>query len=569
MRESDWRVTWDHGGESPVVMLDLGDLMPDEIGRQGSQATALIRPDGALSGIAAGRGNAQRSLEFTRLDEHDTAADASDACDAELLAAPWGAKQLLSVRPRDGVARFYRAALSGSSHAPVPGSPVPRSSHAFQFRVSPVTAVVLPGGLVVTGGYYNDPETYVFPELPDGVSLPPGSTVEISGPGGDEGWYSTGGTGLPAGGSGGVPVTATDAPGPPTAPVLVSAPTISGDPYPGEILLRVAGTWTGASSIAGVWLRNGAPDGYGATYFIPEPAEIGEVIVFREAATNEVGTTLANSNTITVEEPPFENLTPPSISGTPQVGETLTRTAGTWQSEDSVTGEWYLDGAATGETGATYTIPETAEIGDEILYRETAMKSGSPDLTADSNVLTVAGGSNLVTAPSIERVDDAYNFASRIAGTWSGSPLFVSGEWYRNGAATGSTSATVNMAGPSGAGPGDVWIYRETAYFPGGATETADSNSITIGAFGVVRVPVIAVRTAPSQLEVTVVAQIDGLPDSVTNYWITDRGYSGSGAGYHVGDTYQKRGNVIHRTVATRGGATVTTDSNSIEIPDP
>jgi hypothetical protein len=62
------------------------------------------------------------------------------------------------------------------------------------------------------------------------------------------------------------------------------------------------------------------------------------------------------------------NTVAPSISGTR--GGTLTATPGTWTGATSVSGQWYADGAATGNTTTSFTDSDTSK---SLEYRETAL----------------------------------------------------------------------------------------------------------------------------------------------------------------------------------------------------
>jgi hypothetical protein len=65
---------------------------------------------------------------------------------------------------------------------------------------------------------------------------------------------------------------------------------------------------------------------------------------------------------------PAVNTVAPAISGTR--GGTLTATPGTWTGATSVTGQWYADGVATGNTTTSFTDSDTSK---SLEYRETAL----------------------------------------------------------------------------------------------------------------------------------------------------------------------------------------------------
>ena len=84
--------------------------------------------------------------------------------------------------------------------------------------------------------------------------------------------------------------------------------------------------------------------------------------------------------------PPVTNTERPTISGTPQVGEVLTASPGTWDPEPTeVTYEWLTDGAVIpGAISQTYTVrPE--DVGHSIAVRVTAHKELYESGTATSD----------------------------------------------------------------------------------------------------------------------------------------------------------------------------------------
>jgi len=68
----------------------------------------------------------------------------------------------------------------------------------------------------------------------------------------------------------------------------------------------------------------------------------------------------------------------PAVTGTAQVGQTLTVSTGTWvpASGTSFTRKWYRDGVEiSGQTGTTY-VAQAGDVGKRITARVTATKTG-------------------------------------------------------------------------------------------------------------------------------------------------------------------------------------------------
>lgn len=74
----------------------------------------------------------------------------------------------------------------------------------------------------------------------------------------------------------------------------------------------------------------------------------------------------------------------PVITGTAQVGQTLTATNGTWSNSPSFAKKWLANGAViSGATGGTYQ-PVVGDIGKTITVEVTASKTDFPDAKATS-----------------------------------------------------------------------------------------------------------------------------------------------------------------------------------------
>jgi len=129
------------------------------------------------------------------------------------------------------------------------------------------------------------------------------------------------------------------------APSNTALPVITGFPAVGQTLTTSDGTWNGTpTSFTYQWLRcpasGGQPDGSdcakisGATTngYSPATGDVGFTIRAQVTAINGDGQATATSNATAVVAaqagPP--NTSPPTISGTPTVGSTLTANPGTW-----------------------------------------------------------------------------------------------------------------------------------------------------------------------------------------------------------------------------------------------
>lgn len=474
-RESDWQIMWEPLGEGARLLLDFGDLMDGEIVMPRDASGYTGRSDFAPSAVPVSRGNARRRIEFIRRDEHASNAESWEACSQEIASLPWGTKGVISLRYRGGLERYFVAAVANSTHEPATGGPLAESVHEVSLRVTPLSALILPDGIIVTGGYFVPGGSYHVPQLPPGTSIPDGSGVIVTGtPGVIPGNYTVGGGGVPPGG-GGIDVPLAPDEDPVTAPSVTSAPAISGDPVAGGVLAASAGVWSNATAVTRRWFFNNVPTAStGMGFTIPESASEGDTVHVQETAINGSVTVLANSNTITVVEVAPVNTSPPAISGLNTVGALLSVTPGTWTGAATVTRQWLLNGAPVG-TELTYTIPVDAVDGDDILCRETAT-NGIGNATADSNVITVAAVPTNTVPPAISGDAEAGALLTAAPGTWTAAEI-VTGEWFFNGAATGDTDLTWGF--PAFAVEGDYAFYKEIATNDTGSAEEF-SNIITI-----------------------------------------------------------------------------------------
>jgi len=141
---------------------------------------------------------------------------------------------------------------------------------------------------------------------------------------------------------------------PQAPPRATGEPTISGRPVVGNILTSSQGSFsgTGPFNYTYRWLRcpasgsGGGGEGCsaisGATFrrYTVREADVGQRLRVRVTAANAEGSASATSNaTAIVQRAPARprNTAPPTISGTPQVGQTLTANNGTWTGQQPIT----------------------------------------------------------------------------------------------------------------------------------------------------------------------------------------------------------------------------------------
>lgn len=205
----------------------------------------------------------------------------------------------------------------------------------------------------------------------------------------------------------------------PAPPRNTREPAIAGPAVQGQTLRADGGTWVGTQpmSFTYQWVRCGAdggkPDGSNCAFLSHETgtgyrlsaADVGHRIRVRVTARNAGGTAVAASNpTSTVEAPapppspaPPHNTHEPTIAGTPEQGDTLTASGGTWvgASPITLTYQWVRCDAGGGKpdgsdcpgiTGATTTkyVPAAADVGKRLRVRVTGRGPGGT-LTVASN----------------------------------------------------------------------------------------------------------------------------------------------------------------------------------------
>lgn len=175
------------------------------------------------------------------------------------------------------------------------------------------------------------------------------------------------------------------------APANTTAPNIQGTPKPGNLIILSPGVWANipAPVLTYQWSVDGV-DVVGATNerYRADAADAGKAIVVTVTATNSEGATSKASDPVTAWITPT-NAVVPAITGTAQVGETLTASTGTWTAAPTATYEyvWAADAAVIdGAIESTYEV-----VADDI----------GKIITATVTATNVMGSASKTSAPTI------------------------------------------------------------------------------------------------------------------------------------------------------------------------
>ncbi|WP_221234700.1 hypothetical protein [Sphingomonas aerophila] len=174
------------------------------------------------------------------------------------------------------------------------------------------------------------------------------------------------------------------------------------------------------------------------------------------------------------------NTSAPTITGTPQQGQTLSALSGSWSgTSPTYAYQWLRNGTAiTGATSQTYTLV-AADVGTAVSVRVTASNSAGnataiSAATGSVSALVVAPANTV--APSISGTAQQGQVLTASPGTWSGTSPSYAYAWLRNGTAiSGATSSTYTLVA---ADVGTTIQVRVTASnSAGNATATSASTS--------------------------------------------------------------------------------------------
>ena len=248
------------------------------------------------------------------------------------------------------------------------------------------------------------------------------------------------------------PAPPEEPPAPPTAPLAIAPSAISGKAVEGQVLTASSGSWTGSpSSYAYQWERCSSSGedcseigaATNASYKVAS-GDVGHTLLVVVTAENSVGSTEAASEptaVVTTPPPAPTNTAPPTISGTAEVGQTLTSTTGTWKGNPTYTRQWE-DCNSSGKscsdiadaTGATYKLA-SSDLGHTLRVlvkasNDTGSAEAFSEPTAEvTEVTTPPPAPTNSEPPVISGSAEVGQKLTSTTGTWTGAPSEFSYQW--------------------------------------------------------------------------------------------------------------------------------------------
>src|SRR5207253_2391133 len=240
----------------------------------------------------------------------------------------------------------------------------------------------------------------------------------------------------------------------PQPPASTSPPTITGSAQLGHAPRPAAGEWSGApTSFAYQWLRcdeggaNCSPIELASeSSYTLAAADVGATLRVQVIASNAAGpsTPARSSQTAVVAQAPQPpaNTSPPTISGSAQVGQALSAQAGEWSgAPTSFAYQWLR--CDEGEVGSassrlssasSYTLVG-ADVGATLRVQVTASNAAGPSTPARSSQTAVIAPAPQPPAntspPTISGSAQVGQALSAQAGEWSGAPTSFAYQWLR------------------------------------------------------------------------------------------------------------------------------------------
>lgn len=254
---------------------------------------------------------------------------------------------------------------------------------------------------------------------------------------------------------------------------------VSGETRVGVPLTVSTEPWSPDVPVTFEWYRGATLVGTGATY-TPTASDVSsalEVVARGSVEGYDAAERRATTGTIgagTIAAPV------PTISGTAQVGKTLTAQPGTWSPSVSLTYRWLRDGAAISTATAKTYVLTPSDHGKRITVEVTGKSTGYTAVTRASTPTAAVKAGTLATAtPTISGTVRVGSKVTVKPGTWTSGTTFTY-QWYASGQAiSGATSPSYT---PGAAQNGKTLTVKVTGRKTGYGTTSRASAGVTVKA---------------------------------------------------------------------------------------
>jgi surface antigen len=201
---------------------------------------------------------------------------------------------------------------------------------------------------------------------------------------------------------------------------------------------------------------------------------------FYDTRTISTSSSMWPSGFIHVKDTVVRNTSSPTISGTPQVGSTLTTSKGTWSASNlTFHYQWLANGTPIAGATAKSFKPTAAQLAKHLRAKVTATKSGAHSGTAKTDrTPSVAPGVFVSSgAPTVSGTPQVGVQLSATTGIWSPAGAYTF-RWYANGnAIVGATTSTFT---PTAAQLGDKIRVKVTAAAAGYTSLRVKSDATAV-----------------------------------------------------------------------------------------
>jgi hypothetical protein len=255
-----------------------------------------------------------------------------------------------------------------------------------------------------------------------------------------------------------------------------TVPTVEGVAKVGVELTGSAGEWADGTTLSYRWLVDGdAVEGATGTTFTPTAGAVGDRVTFEVTGRRTGYSTVVRTSepTAAVAEGDLVLTPVPAITGTVQVGRTVTAAAGTWDAGTVLTYQWTRDGApVAGATGTTYALT-AADQRSVLAVTVRGTKPGYASVAQTSVSRRVASGTQSRNPKPVLKGTAKVGRTLTAKKRTYDAGVRLSYRWYVNGRKVGSNKPTLRLATSY---RGKRVLVKVTASKPGYESEVRSSR---------------------------------------------------------------------------------------------